>query len=282
MISVTSLSEYTYCPRKLYLQRVLKIFELPKAAVAAGTVRHEVYDKINKTDKEIVLKIKERLGLQGIVGLYKKVYSKILREVIKKNMPSLKEAGIDSLELFKKTWPLILKESETRAGNVYGFMKEHGVLGEELWLKLTPKMESELKIKSEKLQLTGVIDQLEIYQEEVVPVELKTGKTPNDGVWPGHKIQLGAYALLLEEERGKKVKYGKVRYLDSDDDRKVVINPFLYEEVKELTKKVICLLQADKVPNICVNCNKCASCGLKDKCHDQEFIKNRAKELLKA
>ncbi len=54
-------------------------------------------------------------------------------------------------------------------------------------------------LSSHNEKLTGRIDLLEESGERVVPVEIKRGKAPPDEPWLDHKVQLCAYALLLED-----------------------------------------------------------------------------------
>jgi CRISPR-associated exonuclease Cas4 len=58
----------------------------------------------------------------------------------------------------------------------------------------------------------------------LVPVEVKHRNAPPGGPFPSHRIQLGAYALLLEEASGRPPAFGILRYRDRDvrvawDDR---------------------------------------------------------------
>ncbi len=273
MISVTTLCSYMYCPRKLFLQYVLKLTEPPKEALIKGSIRHKVYENINLVEQEIVKSIKELHTLEDLKGKYHQRYREILLDVIKQKKEDLKQFNIQPQDLFKQTWPLILAESETRASLIHNFILKNNIFGEELWEKLTPKIESELRIESKNLGLRGIIDQIEVYQVGFVPIELKTGKTPKEGVWPGHKIQLIAYALLLEEKFKTEVKEGFVHYLDSKQKRHIPLNPFMRLEVKELIKKVNFLLNSDKIPNFEKNQNKCINCGLKDDCYDEKKLK---------
>jgi CRISPR-associated protein Cas4 len=141
-----------------------------------------------------------------------------------------------------------------------------------LWDKLTPKIESEFKIASDSLELKGIVDQIEVYPSGRVPIELKTGSMPKEGVWPGHRIQLGAYALLMEERFGKKIKEGFVHYLDPNIRRQVVINPFLRQEVKELKNKIRQMLDGKDIPAAADNENKCKKCGLREQCVDEKLL----------
>ena len=216
-ISVSLLSAYLYCSRKLFLQEVLMLEEPPKESLVMGTIRHEAYDNINKNEEAIVTSITKKMGFDEIQELYRQNYLKLLRKSIANNKERLKEVNLNMLEVYRKTYPFILEESATRSCNVFNFIGANNVFGQELWERLTPKIVSELRIESEELKLKGIIDQVHIYENGYVPFELKTGRTPQDGVWPNHRIQIVAYSLLLQEKFSKPVKEGFVFYLDTKE-----------------------------------------------------------------
>lgn len=281
MLSVSMLSAYEYCSRKLFLNYVLNIREPAKRSTSLGTIRHETYDGINKTEEELVKSIKSWLKKEEILDLYKKRYREILASVIRANKDLLKEINLNLGDVFKQVWPLILEESETRASALYEFIQMNNIYGEELWEKLTPKIKSEVKIVSESLNLIGYIDQLEVYKTGIVPVELKTGSCPKEGVWPGHKLQIAAYAMLAEEAFKQEVKEGFIFYLDKKEKRHIAMNPFLKEEIKDLIKKIGLLLDSFDLPEKVTNLNKCQSCGLKDICQNEQLLKDKLEETKK-
>ena len=145
------LSSYLYCPRKLFLQKVLAVEEPPKESLVLGSLRHEIYDFINQAEEKIVSSIKEKIQYNQLILLYKTFYSKALRERIIKNKSKIKEVNLDIVDVFKKTWPLILEEAEIRAKNIFEFIQRYNLYGKELWKRLTPKIISELSINSDKL-----------------------------------------------------------------------------------------------------------------------------------
>jgi CRISPR-associated protein Cas4 len=277
-ISVTMLSGYLYCRRKLFLEQVLGLFEPEKEALVKGSIRHAMYDKLNKIEESIVKSFAQGIKFRDMRDKYVHSYAELLRDIIKRNTKKLNNVNLSPLGAFKSLFPRFVKEADSRAFNVYNFMGKYKLYGDELWQKLTPKIKSEFKIRSNNLLLTGIIDQIEEYEDGIVPIELKTGKMPKEGVWPGHKIQLAAYALLLEDLQGNEIKEGFVHYLDADERRQVVINPFLKEEVIELRKKVISTLDSNKIPEICENMRKCAVCGLKKQCFDEKLMAQKLKE----
>lgn len=271
-ISVSMLSTYLYCPRLLFLQKVLEVEEVPKEAVVLGSIRHESFDSINKKEENLVVSLKKPTDLDYLSQLYKQAHSKLLREVIIKNKSRLKEVDVKLIEAFKKNWPNLQEEAETRAKNIFSFIEKHNIYGKELWEKLSPKIQSEFRIESDELQLKGIIDQVYVYEDNYIPIELKTGKSPKDGVWPGHRIQIGAYALMLEEKFKIPIKEGIVRYLDSKEKRQIVINPFLKEEIKNIVREVQELIENRNLPDYCHNENKCKVCSLNGVCYNDDEL----------
>lgn len=279
MIAVTSLSSYTYCARKLFIEKVLKIRpEIPKEALVKGTIRHKAYEEMHHAEEKI-LKLIDRKEKNFIYETFKINFLKAFKKTIIKHKDDLRSIHIPLTDFYNVAKRLIENEAEFRAGKTYDFIEHTGFLGKDLWENIMPKKKSEYRIASSNLGLRGVIDELEIHEDFFVPVEFKTGKTPDEGVWPGHKIQAGAYAMLLEDKFNVPVKKAVVRYLDSNKSREILINPFVKEEVKELLMKVEKLMKSCKIPDFAENKNKCKSCNLKEACYDNEAIKIKTKDL---
>ncbi|MBT3394926.1 CRISPR-associated protein Cas4 [archaeon] len=266
MISVNMLSSYLYCKRKLYLQYVLKISPIPKEAIIWGRLKHDIFDKVNSLDKEIVSGISNFMPLEEIIMVFRKEYSKIFFETLETMKDELIELGVDSTGMFHKMWPMFLREARDRAANVYGCMVREKVYGESLWSRLSPKILTEVTLSSYALDLKGAIDRIEIHNGEYTPIELKSGRMPKEGVWPGDRIQLESYMSLLVEEMHKNIKEGYVHYIDHDERRKISMNPFVRENVIKTVQNVNRILNG-KLPPIVSNKNKCSSCSFRDKCY---------------
>lgn len=271
-LPVSLLSSYLYCSRKLFLEEVLLLEEPPKESLVMGSVRHETYDRINKAEEEIVSSIIQKMKLEDIKEIYKQKYLQILRKALANNRKRLAELNINMMEAYRKSFYYITEESEIRAANIFNFIESNNLFGKELWEKLTPKIVSELRVESDELRLKGIVDQIHIYENEYVPFELKTGRAPQEGVWPSHRIQLAAYSLLLQERFKKQVKEGFVVYLDTREKRHIALNPFMREEVKSIVDNIISLLEKRELPEFCSNENKCRKCGLKQTCYDENEI----------
>ncbi len=264
MIAVSLLGSYLYCPRRIFLERVMEIKPPPSPYLVQGSVKHQVYDLINKNEQDLVTSIKTFIPFSDIFSIYRKKYYKLLSNTIVEYKPKLKELNIDPLKLFHNSWKNYLKEAKLRSENIFKFIKKHNIYGQQLWENLTPKYLTEYKVKSENLQLRGIVDKIEISNNSYTPIELKSGTPPNTGVWPGNKIQLLAYLLILKEKFN--ANEGYIHYVDSDDKRPVILNPFSEQEVIKIRDSLLNLFNLKQPPEIVENKNKCTNCNLKEQC----------------
>lgn len=276
MVSATQLSSYMYCPRKLFIGYVLKIKEPPKKELVKGKIWHQTHEMINKAEENVVKSITSD-KYTDIFDLYRRSFAKFLRNSIIMNKKELSDFNIKLIDIFKEYWTDFEEEAKLRALNVAEFIKKHKVFGQELWEKLTPKIISEQYVKSDKLDISGIIDMIEVYDEVHIPVELKTGKVPAKGMWDTHRIQLAAYLMILEDT-GKKVSEGVLRYKGSEDKRILIMNTMLKEEVTDIVKKAQSILKSFDPPKHTDNKNKCTKCSYKEICYDDEEMKRLIKE----
>jgi CRISPR-associated exonuclease Cas4 len=79
-----------------------------------------------------------------------------------------------------------------------------------------------VEVTSERLMLRGRMDALIDETGVPAPYEVKATAAPLRP-WPGQVLQLGAYALLLEERYGRAVDRGYLHYLEGDVVREVGI-----------------------------------------------------------
>tara|TARA_Y100000310_G_scaffold343217_1_gene449844 strand:- start:4551 stop:5354 length:804 start_codon:yes stop_codon:yes gene_type:complete len=247
----------------------MKLVEYPKESLVLGTIRHKFYEDINTIEKEIVVSIKKGFQYEDVLEMYTEQYKNTINDIIDRRSKALFSVDLTVEDAKARIMPFVIKEAKSRAENVIKFIIGNNVFGLELWEKLTPKIHSEVKIKNSNLKLSGIIDQIHVFEQGSVPFELKTGKAPSEGVWPGHKIQVAAYSMLLESHLGEPVREGFVRYLDAGVERQVSMNPKVKDDVLKLTKEVSDLMNSTTLPGFCENKNKCSSCGLKDDCYDE-------------
>ena len=271
-IPVSLLSSYLYCPRKVFLQKVLMMREPLRQPLILGTIRHEAMERAAVAEKGIVMDIKSSLDWIDLRQIYEASYREILGDVVRRHAKSLRSLDIELLDAFDGAFPALQREAKDRSMNLHRFMQKCGLFGEDLWEHLTPKLLSEVKVESNNLGLVGVVDRIEDYGDALVPVEFKTGRAPREGMWPGHRIQASAYAMILGEMGQKQVSSAIVHYLDANEKRAIAMNPFLREEVVMLVDEIKQLLGNALIPDFCGSKNKCSSCSLRKRCYDEEEV----------
>jgi len=265
MLYVTDLAGFEYCPRKLFLLKTLKVEEPISKEVVVGRLKHSAFDFLNKEQERIVCEI-DRMDKDFIEKVFRSESSNILLKIIKENSNLLKEFNISLVDAYKLIWNNILSDIKERTSIIYNFMMKTGLLGKELWENLVPKIESEVFISDNDLNLCGRIDRLVKYENEFVPFEFKTGKMPSEGVWASHRIQAEAYMILTKKEKNSEVKRAVVKYIDYNEERNVYYNPFIDLNIKRLIKEITEVLNSNKPPKI-INNNKCKYCKLKNICY---------------
>jgi len=263
MIPVTALSDYLYCPRKVYFRYVLKFIPVVRKPLIEGKIKHDVFDAISKNEENLILNIKPK-DLDNIDIIYKKAYKNFLEQSIYRFENDIKKADLTKEQVFDNALKKFLDEASYKAKTLLALIKKTRLFGKDLFDAIPVKHKSEIFLSSKELKLRGIIDRVDVINDVHIPIELKTGSMPREGVWPGHKIQLASYILLLDERFNSN--HGFVEYLDHNVSRKIVMNPFLENEVKELIDKVFNTLESDNIPEVCENFNKCKSCNFKGHC----------------
>lgn len=262
MLSVTALSDYLYCPRKGYLRYVLKFIPAVREPVIKGRVKHDVFDAISKNEESLILSIKPS-DLSKLDVIYKQAYKDLLTESVSRFEKDIEKVGLTKEQVFNDSLKKFLDEASYKAKTLSSIIENTGLFGKAL-LSSIPKQKSELFLSSKRLRLKGIIDRVDVINDFHIPIEFKTGSMPREGVWPGHKIQLASYILLLNEKF--KSDHGFVEYLDFGVQRKIVMNPFLESEVKELVGEIFNVFESGEIPDVCKNLNKCRACNFRNKC----------------
>ncbi len=279
-VTATQISAFLYCPRKLFLEYVLG-FETPEnEAMVLGKLTHSTHELMNDEEEKLVKSLERIDSYQGLLVEYRKTQAGILERLLPQHRSKLKDFALDLTQAFERIWPRVTWEAEERSQNVFQFHAKHQLLGSELWQALTPKIQAEVRIQSEALQLRGVVDQVKQFPDALIPIELKTGKAPAEGVWEGHRLQVGVYLALLRSQN-QNVKEGFVKYLDTSALRPVIWTPFLDEAVFKIRDKVIALRSSIELPGFVDNKNKCKSCAFQAQCYDAKFMDTRMNELKK-
>jgi CRISPR-associated protein Cas1 len=132
----------------------------------------------------------------------------------------------------------------------------------------------ELSLSSESLGLQGKVDAVRTRDGALVPYEHKRGRArggPNGPeAWPSDELQVAAYALLLEEDRGRTVPEGRVRYHADNVTVRVPITDDLRKRVYAAVQRTRELSQLVERPPVTDNPALCARCSLAPVCLPEE------------
>jgi CRISPR/Cas system-associated exonuclease Cas4 (RecB family) len=175
-LNVTDITNYFYCPRKFYLEKIKGLKKPPNKKMIEGMIRHKVIEVFSNLEEEIVKSIKQKISIMEIISRYKKQAERIIKDVFQRYENLILKFKIPKQELYIKMSNSIKKEIRLRAESVEKTM-QRGFLGKRLWKNLFPKYISELYIESEKLMLKGKVDRVmfaDPLKQAIIPFELKT------------------------------------------------------------------------------------------------------------
>lgn len=266
MLNVTDLAEYSFCPRKLYLKKVLKVKEPKRKCITVGSIKHYAYCLLYKNQINTVTSIKKETTREDARKIFAELFYTSLARAIKYSGEDIEKLDLDPFELFQSIWPSFVEEATEMADSVYGAATSKRLYGEELWESITAKIVPEQRLFSERLGLAGRADKLEIENGTIKVCELKSGKPPPLGVWENQKIQVGAYIMLAKESIGKTDNCGIVEYIDTKEKRVVALDNELETEILETIKKIREMCARKAIPPKLNEKLKCESCSLKEEC----------------
>jgi len=119
----------------------------------------------------------------------------------------------------------------------------------------------------DQLGLTGKPDYLVEQHGKVIPVEVKSGRTP-EAPYDGHIFQVAAYCLLIEKTYGKRPPYGVIHYPGRDFavDYTSALEAALLDHLAEMRRDE----HRKSVGRSHEDPHRCARCGFRAAC-DQKL-----------
>lgn len=122
-----------------------------------------------------------------------------------------------------------------------------------------------LRLRSERLGLSGRLDALLTVDGQVIPWDAKNTARPARP-WPGQVIQMGAYALLLEDAfPGQRTSFGIVQYLQDGTTTEVPIDDALRAKVVALIDEMNEIRRTERMPDRAPPA-KCRDCVYAKRC----------------
>jgi len=154
----------------------------------------------------------------------------------------------------------------TPNAEVYSGLRLHAELerdGGDDWQQYT--------LESEALGLRGRVDALKTRDGQTIPYEHKKGRCYRDSeqqslAWPGDRIQVLAYALLLEAELGIPITEGRIRYHGDNVLVHVPLDEAARRDVMAAIEQAQQLQGSCDRPPVASNANLCARCSVAEAC----------------
>jgi len=255
MITVSNISEYIYCPLKLYLKHNHGE-DIQTQDMMAGKLVHEIRRDFEELLKRNIWSVKEDMEVSKIFALLYKDVPEIIekKSQIYGHMESMDLNGIKNLcEAIKDDLKL---DSYSLAAQIKKILIKTGKTGGEISEMLFPQSLVEYSIENQDFNLSGKVDRIEIIEGIYYPVEMKTGKPPVRGVWESDALQITAYALLIEQEFNRDVLVGFVDYLQINQRRPVVVNSNLREKLLDVLEQIYSMFYEGNIPKIKQNVKK--------------------------
>jgi CRISPR-associated protein Cas1 len=140
-----------------------------------------------------------------------------------------------------------------------------------------------IELASETLGLVGKVDCLRRRDGSYLPYEHKRGKPGRDAngvayAWASDRLQVVAYAVLLEEAFGQTIAEGRVRYHAAGVTVRVPIDAFAREDLRTALADARRLRESVERPPIAENERLCQRCSLAPVCLPEEVRQQREPE----
>jgi len=145
---------------------------------------------------------------------------------------------------------------------IRALLRRHRARQAGVLVAVDPMNGSRPPLRSERYRLVGRPDELRRLPDgTLVPVEIKSRGTPPGGPPRSHRIQVYAYALLVEETTGRAPPFGVLRYSDGGEFR-LPWNETARRELLEIRHEVSRPYQGAARPSP----GRCRRCRYRDAC----------------
>ena len=261
IISITDLTAWLYCPRKLYLTKVKRISQPLTKEMLAGKIKHSILENFSKKEKELISKIETYKDNLELVFIYEDFLKQIATSIFYENREAIDSFKINSDELLRKILKDFTEDIRLRVKSINEKLAQ-GFFKEKLFDSLDTIYISELSLESEHYALRGRVDRIQISKltNQIIPFELKNREQK---IFLSDEIQLTAYAMLLEDHFKTIIKNGIVEA--GSLKKEIEITQEKKDEVLRIAEEIRNMPQ-NFAPPMQSNFAKCKSCSLNEIC----------------
>ncbi len=265
MIRVSSISEFVYCPAKMYFHHVQEN-DIQTYDMIRGKIVHEVRRGFEEISKQNIWRIKENIELEDIFDIMFDEVPQFIENISKKYSDKYEIKYTTLKDVCRNLEDDLRLESQFLALKIKKILNNTKKRSNEIAEIFFPRSLLEFPLKNEELNLMGKIGRIEVVNGIYYPVEIKTGMPPSDGVWLADALQIAAYAILMDYELNKEVLVGFVDYIGACERRPVVVNSILHQKLFGVLDEINTMFEKQEIPEFKLNRNKCEKCEYRDIC----------------
>ena len=259
MLRVSEISEFIYCPAKLYLKYAEGI-EVQKEELITGKIVHEARRGFEEIMKHNLWNVQKNMEIAEIQKLILKGVPEYLDELHDKYRDYFQAENEEIDKFFNELKEDLVIEASISVLKIKKLTESTKKQGRELSEILFPQSLLEFSLESEELNLSGRVDKIEIINGIYYPVEIKNSFPPATGTWLSDALQIAAYSLLIDYELNKEVLVGFVYYTKIYERRPVVINSILHNNLLKALDAINIMFEKEEIPEFTVFKNKCEKC----------------------
>lgn len=128
----------------------------------------------------------------------------------------------------------------------------------------TAQRQFDVPLQSTRLGLSGKLDELIQHNGDFIPVDYKLARKDS----PHFRLQLAAYALLVEEQYSASVKYGLLYLIQARQTVRIPITSQLRQKVLEALNRMRQIVETESMPVPPESRRPCVDCEFRRFCND--------------
>ncbi len=243
--NVSDLMLYMKCPRHVYYtNRDHEIY----SSITSSYIEHLILKELAMDYADVIGRSYQSPILNELSNEIKRIESEL--ELI--HSADLKDVPDNILTEAKDNVESLIPQI---AQNLFSMAQD---IGRDNLVKFLEPYRNEPVLYSKRLMMTGIPSALISYKGQLIPLNIRTGKCPENGVWLNEKIQMAAHILLVEEIYDENIDTGLVLYARHGLLRRVRVRAEQRRQVLKIRTRIDWIkrghLPEKKTGGLCKHC----------------------------
>ncbi|MBE2900168.1 Dna2/Cas4 domain-containing protein [Methanothermobacter thermautotrophicus] len=247
-VAVSMISEFMFCPIKLYLREVLGVRE-PMKPYAVNL--RKVYLDFRAAAESRTRKLEDDVGVEELEAMLMEDLERILGDLDEDERDPIAEPMLFEVRAMAlrigRSMALLRGQCDRAASLIF------------------PPLIRDYPIYDPSIELHGRVS-MEISGGSYYPLKFRTSLPPASGVWPSDSLEITAHAILVEREFETEVMVAFIDYMLPAERRPVVIDYRRREYLFDVLDEIRRITDDGEVPSVDVNPSRCAGCSLAEVC----------------